>query len=559
MTEPALASPETRRVRYLFLALAITGAAAFFLFTCQYWVPADPNVDENAYLVGGRMLALHGSPGFTPPDPYSLVGKMWIVTRDGKAYPKYPLGVSLLVAATLKTLGPAVGLRAAYLISPVLMALALLAVFLLVREVAGSFAGLLAEIALALSPVVLLEAIDPDSHATDLFFVAWGMFLLLRWWRLEGFRSAAGAGLLLGYAVIVRYTEGLLLLPIGLVILFRLRQDRKVIAQAAVLLGCWLVPPIFQMVFNLRALHGLTGYGATGESTAFAWAYFAHNWGMTVRQLFTFGLVLALPVGVLGLIFLSARSWRLAAVLWAWLLPNLLLYTAYYYALENDGVNYIRFFLTVFPPVALGAAWLLTWGAQLSNLRRVLQPLAALALVGLGGVLSLRTTLPLLRSDHAERLGAAAADREVLAHAPAGSVVFGPQEALMALQFVGDYRLYGRNVFSRRGIDELAKIRPGEPNPLQPERARALYDRLKGYGNRDLALLQRGLAVRALDGGQRVFVIAPAAAGAAWLRFVRAELDASDGRSLEARQVAGWSDPAAPAAQWQLLEVAVRR
>jgi hypothetical protein len=71
----------------------------------------------------------------------------------------------------------------------------------------------------------------------------------------------------------------------------------------------------------------------------------------------------------------------------------------------------------------------------------------------------------------------------------------------------------------------LAKVRPGEPNPLQPERARALYDRLKDYGNRDLALLQRGLVVRALDGGQRVFVIAPASAGSGWLRFGRADLE----------------------------------
>jgi hypothetical protein len=126
-------------------------------------------------------------------------------------------------------------------------------------------------------------------------------------------------------------------------------------------------------------------------------------------------LVLALPVGVLGLIVLFARNWRLAAVLCAWLLPNLLLYTAYYYALENDGVNYIRFFMTVFPPLVMAAAWLLTQGiaGTGSSVRRVLHTVAALAVVALSGVLSLHTTLPMLRSDHAERLAAATVDRRV--------------------------------------------------------------------------------------------------------------------------------------------------
>ena len=120
----------------------------------------------------------------------------------------------------------------------------------------------------------------------------------------------------------------------------------------------------------------------------------------------------------------------------------------------------------------------------------------------------------------------------------------------MALQFAGEYQLYGHNIFSRRGIDELGKMRPGEPNALQPERARALYDVLKDYDKRDLARLQRTVAVRALNAGQRVFVLLPGSASADRLRWTN--LDAADGRTLEARQVACWSDPAA---EWLLLEV----
>jgi hypothetical protein len=42
------------------------------------------------------------------------------------------------------------------------------------------------------------------------------------------------------------------------------------------------------------------------------------------------------------------------------MLPNLLLYTAYYWALQTASVNCLRFFLTILPPLVLGAAWLLT-------------------------------------------------------------------------------------------------------------------------------------------------------------------------------------------------------
>ncbi|HEY2295454.1 MAG TPA: glycosyltransferase family 39 protein [Thermoanaerobaculia bacterium] len=127
------------------------------------------------------------------------------------------------------------GLRAAYWISPLLTTLALLGVFLLGREIAGSFAGLLAMIAMAASPATLNEVNDPDSHANSLCCTTWGMLLLLRWWRTGRLHHAALAGLLLGYSTIIRYTEGLLLLPIALVVLFRCgrRPDRRALGGAA--------------------------------------------------------------------------------------------------------------------------------------------------------------------------------------------------------------------------------------------------------------------------------------------------------------------------------------
>lgn len=569
METSPLPTPEPARIRRIFLAVALAAVAGFFAVLHAYWVPADPNVDENAYLVSGKLLAETGSPGFVPPDPYALVGKMWIGTAEGRFYPKYPLGQPLLVAAAIKTLG----LWAAFAINPLLMALALLGVFLLVREAAGSPAGLLAMLALALSPVVLAETNDPDSHAASLAFTVWGMFLLLRWWRTGKLSAAALAGLLLGYSAIVRYTEGLLLLPLLLVVLFRLgrKPDRKSLGAAAALLAGWALPIAAQVAFNLRALHSLTGYDTTHESTAFSTAYFAHNWQLTARQLFTLGLPLVLPLAVIGLALLAWRERRLGVVLWAWLLPNTFLYTAYYWALENDGVNFLRFFLSVFPPLALGLGWLLTrpipGPAGPGWLRRWTQPALALALVLACGVYGVRAIAPLLASDRGDRQAARAVGEAALANAPAGSAIFGPQNALLALQYAGDYRLYSRTLFVRRAIQELGEIDPQRPNALQLERAQALFQRLGPLSNPELLRLERNLMAAALAAGRRVFLIAPAAANRAWLRFADPDLDAADGRSFATRPAASWTaqeegDGKAHAAEgeasgvdWTLLEV----
>ncbi len=553
---------ESQRSRLILLVLAVLVAAGFFLATRWYWVPADPGLDENAYLVSGKLLAQTGSPGFVPPDPYSLVGKMWIGTREGRFYPKYPLGQPLLMALAVKT----AGLRAAYWVSPLLMTLALLGVFLLVRDVAGSLAGLLGMIAMAASPATLNEVNDPDSHAGSLCFTTWGMLLLLRWWRTGRLHHAALAGLLLGYSAIIRYTEGLLLLPVALVVLFRCgrRPDRRALGGAAALAAGWLAPVAGQVLFNLRALHSLTGYDTTHESTAFSLAYFLHNALPTARLLATYGMPVLLPIGVLGLAVLAFHEGRLAAVLWAWLLPNLLLYTAYYWGLQTDAVNCLRFFLTILPPLALGAAWLLTRPWPAGKPLRWPQAAAVLALALAGAAIGVRLALPLFVDDWREALDTERGGRAVLAFAPPGSAVLGPQDEILYLQFAGDYRLYSRNLFVRHFIAELGRDDGRSPDALQPERAQALFSLLRGRDEDALARLERGLMAAQLRQGRRVFLIAPAQKNRRWLAFGSAELDGFDGLSFETRELALWKGSKADRpngesepgrVDWQLLEV----
>jgi 4-amino-4-deoxy-L-arabinose transferase-like glycosyltransferase len=189
--------------------------------------------------------------------------------------------------------------------APVTMSLALLALFLLFRRIVGSFGAVLGILIVAASPVTLDLTNTSNSHASTLCFVCWGMLMLIRWWESNGFWRAILAGFLLGYAATIRYTEGLLLLPIGLVILFNFQRGRwrQMItwAQAAVMLLAWALPVVMLLRHNWVGFHHLTGYDPTNESTGFSWEQFQGNWENMLHQLNELALFFVLPFGLLGL------------------------------------------------------------------------------------------------------------------------------------------------------------------------------------------------------------------------------------------------------------------
>ena len=134
--------PEPRGKRLLFLGMALAIVAGYFYLTQSFWVPADGGIDQNGYLVGGKMIAEHFSPSFTPGEPYEYVGWMWVRTNGGAYYPKYPLGLPLLHAIPL-WINWSQGKVWALQVVPVCTALSLLGMFFLTRAIAGSFLAVL--------------------------------------------------------------------------------------------------------------------------------------------------------------------------------------------------------------------------------------------------------------------------------------------------------------------------------------------------------------------------------------------------------------------------------
>jgi 4-amino-4-deoxy-L-arabinose transferase-like glycosyltransferase len=259
------------------------------------------------------------------------------------------------------------------------MTLAVLATYLLVLQLARPFWALCGMIVFASSPVVMGLATNPNSHATAVCFAAWGMYLLLRWWRGGGVWRGVLAGFLLGSTCTIRYTEGLLVIPLLLVVAFNWRRWKECIGAIA----GWATPIALLVSYNLAAMGRITGYDGTNESIGFALQYALDNWDATIRQLGSIALYCIFPFSVVGLAAMLWRNWRAGLVMASWALPCAVVYTFYYWSPDPVNqppsfISYMRFFLTVMPALVVAAFWLFDQlGEQLEH-RRLVQALCGL-------------------------------------------------------------------------------------------------------------------------------------------------------------------------------------
>jgi hypothetical protein len=116
--------------------------------------------------------------------------------ETGTLVSQYPPGAALLMAAAVHLTGD-VG---PYLVAPLLAGVLVWCTFVLGRELAGEWSGLLAAVLVAASPTVLVVAAQAmgDVPATALWILAWTMSLK------RGPGAAAAAGLAAAMAILVR-------------------------------------------------------------------------------------------------------------------------------------------------------------------------------------------------------------------------------------------------------------------------------------------------------------------------------------------------------------------
>ena len=430
--------------------------------------------------------------------------------------------------------------------SPVSAVLAVLGMFYLARVVAGTFAALLAAILLGSSQLMLALADNPNSHASCVAFVVWGMFLLVRWWQTGSMWRGALAGFLLGYACLIRYSEGLLILPIAVATLHRLRWTRVgSYFRNAVPALAWAVPVVTLLVFNRMTLGTWTGYDSTNESefgTGFTLAKMSTTWEQMLRTLYDTGLFFTFPLGIAGLLMLFRRHRVLALMMLAWFVPGVALYTAYYFS-PDAGLGYARFFLTFLPAALVGVAvclkdGVMAGGAEMAGngVRRVPRSLvmAAGVVTAIGaGVGVYRAAIGMengrgdaqgMAQEFLARENLAQTGKVLAANIPAGSTVFaggrgmGAQSDINYIQFVGDWKLFEMNAFTenRRGGfmggmgGRMGNGDATAPTPRQREEEEYESKLYAGKSERDLQAEQTKVINGALESGKRVFAVASA-------------------------------------------------
>ncbi|CAN5473208.1 hypothetical protein BH09PLA1_BH09PLA1_32750 [soil metagenome] len=720
------AEPFWKRALYFIVMGAILVGYSFMLGT--YWSPAHPGINQNGYLVGGKNLAEYGTMGMKLKEPYEHLGWMWnLVDRnaDRKSgpnediwfYPKYPIGTGALFAACLKVSqwkngNWEAGKIWSFYVNPAGAVLSVAAMFMLVRHFAGSFAAVCGAMIFGCCQVLLSFAEQPLSHGPALACVTWGMYFLLRWWQTASAWRGILAGLLLGYAVTIRYTEGLLLIPIAAVLISMVRYDvratrwwslsawlaigitgivayglgvisfkplswpaygifgllmlafallppltertviessvdprpfarsrknrwfmmaahvlRTVLAAACIwlavffdkpaatgpaavdrmiqvvgiklfLLGgvallylvpwsqpkryikllvptiAWLIPTGILLAYNYAAMGSFSGYDTTNESTAFTWRTFTDKWDDTVQQIYDYSMYLIPPLALAGLFLMYRWSWRAALLITLWLVPGMLLYIAYYFGKQRPGMWYLRFFLTLFPPMVIAAMWLLKSAAEgmanrvsapatVSGRERIGRARGSVAVpLGIGVftycscAVGLMISVPSLEREHAANVNLAYTSDQivrtikkfptVLINDRVGKpVVFAEGRAnpngplCNFLQFSGDFELYPSDGFSGgAGMSGWRDAGDNQPNPMQKDRQDWLNNFFRSKNDKQVAQDQNRIMNQALDDGRFVFaVLQPGVASFFRNRFITTG-------GFDMRLIAQWREPA---------------
>ncbi|MCG3146765.1 MAG: hypothetical protein PCFJNLEI_00199 [Verrucomicrobiae bacterium] len=496
-------------------AAAVVGL--FGLMLAGFFVPAYDGTDENGYLCAARRLALTGAATKHTTHPLEFVSGNVVQTGDSVFYPKYPLGYPWLAALAYR-LG---GESAAFWVNPLLATLAVAGIFLLARAMVGALAGVLAALVLATNSLHAGFGLSALSHSGAICFAIWGMFYLWRWTQSGGWWNAFAAGGFTAYTYTIRYSEALLVVPVVAMVLWRYFNRAEGATPTARLLAgrrwrwevggmalgaALLLAPLWAYHWSAFGAPWRNGYDLCGESTGFAWKWFQENWWLMLTRLNAPGLLLIFPLGLAGLAYLTAHDRKRALLLGLWLVPTLLLYSAYYWAPQGEGRSYVRFFVSVFPPLIVCALALLCEAVKP-------RPGWSLALGGFFAVVTtynLRSTLTDLevqmqRLQHIRRSW-----DMVQRHMPAGSILLAARGGLNHLEFAGDYELYALETFDRNAIQSSLKIlNHNDPHPLQRRKAQELARTVGALTDGQLANLQRSLLASNVASGRRVAVVCP--------------------------------------------------
>jgi hypothetical protein len=346
------------------------------------------------------------------------------------------------------------------------------------------------------------------------------MYFLWRWTQSGGVWNAALTGAVSACACTVRYTDGLLILPIAGMAMWRLfaggapeegrrSTRRKTVGEFGVMTVAALLVVTPLLIHHWKAFGApwRTGYSLCGESTGFGWGFFRENWWLMLTRMDTGGLILLFPLGLVGLAYLATHDVRRGLLLGLWAVPGLLLYSAYYWAPAGEGPGYVRFFVSVFPPLILSALAVLCHAVRA---RPWWWEVGIGVFVAVVATANLREATRTLDRQMERLLFAKETTDMVREKLKDGDVILASDRVLNSVEFAGDYHLYAQETFERGAIQsKLKALKDDKIRPFQRRKAEKLAETEGGKTDSELTQAQRDLVSQQLSDGRNVTLILP--------------------------------------------------
>jgi hypothetical protein len=345
-----------RAVRRAAIALGVLLYAAVLL---RYNSFAAAGADSSGYLNAARAMAagrlavrvlpldkLHLDPSWC--DIFTPLGFV-TAAEPGMMAPFYPLGYPLHLLAA-----GAVGgwTRAPFFVTPLMALLCLWMIYAVAREldVPEGYA-LAAAVLLAVSPTFLMQAVQPMSDITAVFWCTFAILCALR--ANRDARWAVACGLAFSLAVWVRPSNLLLVPALGMAMRWRIRTLSMAVAASLPL-------AIALMILN-KSIYGaplLNGYGKASEM--FGWLFPLERVPLYGKWLAITETPLVFPAALLVIVDRRISVWQ-RILLPVWFLSFFAFYSFYYFTFHgsDDAWWYLRFLLPAFPALLIAAMLLI--------------------------------------------------------------------------------------------------------------------------------------------------------------------------------------------------------
>jgi hypothetical protein len=213
---------------------ALTAATLAATFAFYAFRGGATTSDEIAQLWQSRIL-LTGRLSL-PPDPNPEFFALETVVDSGRWYAQFPIGGPMALA-------PGVWIGAPWIVNPIVLAVAVIALYRFARRAFGEMQGRAVVALFAVTPMVLFMAGTRMNHVSVLCLATIALAALVEWDSSMTTRrrlgSAAVAGLALGVMATVRPLDAVIVaVPIGVFQLWVIRRDWRRLRELAIQAAC---------------------------------------------------------------------------------------------------------------------------------------------------------------------------------------------------------------------------------------------------------------------------------------------------------------------------------